>query len=200
MYGKEDLVEAKGCSVTLNVSEFKQLIKEEINPSDDITTSKSDEIEFYRVAYRNNESFHFEGATSAHTEELQKLMEDLKKEVRLFKKTNNSPQEEVDIIELLNSIAYLFKSVEYQYENEIRLVIKEAIGFVIQIDLDSDDFKPSSKPNKVYIELVPISKILKDITIGPKVDRAEEWASTFHYHLLHKGLKPEIHISKLPFK
>lgn len=197
MYGKEALEEAKGCSITLNVNELKQSIK----ISDALISPKSEEIEFYRVAYRSNDSFHFAGATPSQTEEFSKLMNELKNEVELFKnKTDKNPNEEVDIIELLNSIAYLFKSVEYQYENEIRLVIKEAIGFDIMIDLDSEDFKPSSKPNKVYIELVSISEILKDITIGPKVDRAEEWASTFHYHLLKKGLKPEIHISKLPFK
>ncbi|GAB2630601.1 hypothetical protein GCM10011514_55010 [Emticicia aquatilis] len=201
MYGKEALEEAKGCSITLNVNELKQSINAKIKPSEIIISSKSDEIEFYRVAYRSNGSFHFAGATPSQTDEFSKLMDELKKEAELFKsKTNKNPNEEVDIIELLNSIAYLFKSVEYQYENEIRLVINEAIGFDIKIDLDSKDFKPSSKPNKVYIELVPISGILKDITIGPKVDRAEEWASTFHYHLLSQGLKPEIHISKLPFK
>lgn len=201
MYGKEALEEAKGCSITLNVDELKQSIKEKINPSEVIISSKSDEIEFFRVAYRNDGSFHFAGANSSQTKKFSKLMEELKKEVELFKnKTDKSLNEEVHIIELLNSIAYLFKSVEYQYENEIRLVINEAIGFDIKIDLDSKDFKPTSKPNKVYIELVPVSGILKDITIGPKVDRAEEWASTFHYHLLNKSLKPEIHISKLPFK
>ena len=201
MYGKEALEEAKGCSITLNVNELKQSINAKIKTSDALISPKSEEIEFYRVAYRSNDSFHFAGATASQTEEFSKLMNELKNEVELFKnKTDKNPNEEVDIIELLNSIAYLFKSVEYQYENEIRLVINEAIGFDIKIDLDSKDFKPSSKPNKVYIELVSISKILKDITIGPKVDRAEEWASTFHYHLLNQGLKPEIHISKLPFK
>jgi hypothetical protein len=90
-------------------------------------------------------------------------------------------------------VAYLFKNAEYQYENELRLVMKEAIGFDKKIDMNFN-------PPKVYIELVPLSCMIKGITIGPKVERPDEWASAFHYHLENKGFKTEINISNLPFK
>lgn len=201
MYGKEKLEEAKGCSVTLNVKEFKDEIKKRIYEKGEIDSSNNQDIEFYRVVYRKEGNFCFSGSTLDADNSLDKLMVSLKAEYSKFiKKKNIQKNEEIEIIELLNEIAYLFKSVEYQYENEIRLVINEGVGFDKIIDVKEKDFMPSYHPNRVYIELVPIAPLLKTITIGPKVDRAEEWASTFHYFLGNKGLKPEIHISKLPFK
>jgi hypothetical protein len=55
-------------------------------------------------------------------------------------------------------------------------------------------------PPGVYIELVKITPLLKQITLGPKVERAEEWASAFYYSLDKQDLHPEILISHLPFK
>lgn len=201
MYGKEALEEAKGCSLTISVSELKDAIQNKIKPSVSASTSKGDDIEFYRVAYRSNRSFDFAGANKSQRKALVTVMNVLKDVISKFKrKPLKNRNEEIGIIELINEIAYLFKSVEYQYENEIRLVITDAIGFEKKIDFDATNFIPSKSPNKVYIDLVPVLPLLKSITIGPKVDKPEEWASTFHYHLLNKGFKPEIHISKLPFK
>lgn len=201
MYGKEALEEAKGCSITINVNELKEAIQAKINPSVTIVPAKGDDKEFYRVAYRNGEIFDFAGANPTQKKKLGLAMKALKDVIQKFKKkTRKGKNEELEMIELLNEIAYLFKSVEYQYENEIRLVITDAIGFEKKIDFNATNFIPSKSPNKVYIDLVPVLPLLKSITIGPKVDKPEEWASTFHYHLLNKGFKPEIHISKLPFK
>jgi len=47
---------------------------------------------------------------------------------------------------------------------------------------------------------VPIRSLIKKITLGPKVDRADEWAAAFYYSLEKDELKPCIHISHLPFK
>ena len=43
-----------------------------------------------------------------------------------IKKLNE--QQKISVIKLLNEIAYLFKSSEYQYENEVRLVV-QGVGF-----------------------------------------------------------------------
>lgn len=93
---------------------------------------------------------------------------------------------------LLNQIAFLFKSAEYQHENEVRLVIK-GVGFDKKIPTET--FSP-----RVFIELVSIRSIIKRITLGPKVERADEWASAFYYSLDKENLHPEILISHLPFK
>ncbi|WP_281309399.1 tetratricopeptide repeat protein [Flavobacterium flavigenum] len=201
MYGKEGLEEAKGCSLTMNIKEFKEEIKKLVNTGGEANLPNNLDAEFYKVIYRKDEKFCFSGSTSESNEILAKLMADLKTEyAKFFKKKNKAKNEELEIVELLNEIAYLFKSIEYLYENEIRLVINEAVGFDKKIDFKEENFLPSLYPNRVYIELISIAPLLKNITIGPKVERAEEWASTFHYFLSNKAFKPEIHISKLPFK
>ncbi|MBK8734987.1 MAG: tetratricopeptide repeat protein [Saprospiraceae bacterium] len=201
MYGKELLEEAKGCSITLNSKDLVSKIKNHICPDKDFTPSSFDDIEFYRVVYRDGYKFEFAGATKKQNKDLSDLMQLLFKIIEEFKqKIDLQKKEEIEVVELLNQIAYLFKSTEYKYENEIRLIIKDAIGFERKIDFDINNFKPSATPLKVYIELVPIHSLLNKITIGPKVDKAEEWASTFYYYLSNKDLYPEIEISTLPFK
>lgn len=201
MYGKEGLEEAKGCSLTLDIKEFKEEIKRLMNTNGVANLSNNLDIDFYKVIYRKNEEFCFSGSTLDSNKLLAELMNDLKAEyLKFIKKKAKGKNEELEIVELLNEIAYLFKSIEYQYENEIRLVINEAVGFDKKIDFKEENFIPSSYPNRVYIELISITPLLKSITIGPKVEKGEEWASTFHYFLSNKGFKPEIHISKLPFK
>jgi len=196
MYGKEALEEAKGCSITINAQELKNAIQFKINPDNSLKISN---IDFYRIAYRKNNIFDFAGSDDNSKKGLNEIMQKLKKEIESFKKKKNKyPNEETQIVEKLNEIAYLFKSVEYQYENEVRLVINDTIGFEKKVDFDENNLKPY--PSKVYIELVKVPALLKNITIGPKVDKAEEWAATFHYHLQNKGFNTEIVISKLPFK
>lgn len=201
MYGKEGLEEAKGCSLTINIKEFKEEIKSLLSTNGEANLSNNLDVEFYKVIYRRDEEFCFSGSTFDSNKLLAELMAELKAEYTKFlKKKTKGKNEELEIVELLNEIAYLFKSIEYQYENEIRLVINEAVGFDKKIDFKEENFTPSMYPSRVYIELIPITPLLKTITIGPKVEKGEEWASTFHYFLSNKGFKPEIHISKLPFK
>lgn len=86
--------------------------------------------------------------------------------------------------------------MEYQYEHEVRQIIK-GIGFDKIVD-------QSVTPPKVYIELVPIIPAIKKITLGPKVERPDEWASALYYtldkDLPDKKDKAEILISHLPYK
>ena len=114
----------------------------------------------------------------------------LKKAELLNDRTSTSDLK--NLLELLNEITYLFKSAEYQYEHEIRLVIS-GVGFKKQIQKES-------APPRVYIELVPINPVIKKITIGPKVEKSDEWASALYYTLEEKELFPSILISHLPFK
>jgi hypothetical protein len=55
----------------------------------------------------------------------------------------------------------------------------------------------TGSPN-VYIELVSINDIMKQITLEPKVDKVNEWASAFHHS--YKAVPPEIRISHLPYR
>ena len=195
MYGKENKDEAKGCAITIEREKLLEDLKESL-----ITDSKTDipekmemEFNFYRVAYRiqdQGKPFIIPGANDKEVT-LNEYLTELQNVIILLKEDNNTSEIQ-DIQERLNSIAYLFKSAEYQYEYELRLVI-EGIGFKKIINMDSN-------LPRVYIELVPICPVIRKITLGPKIERADEWAAAFYYSLDKQDFHPEILISHLPFK
>jgi len=119
-------------------------------------------------------------------------LSELSKKVKKFNSKQNKTSDTQNVVELLNEIAYLFKSAEYQYEHEIRLVLK-GVGFKKKID--SNCLLP-----KVHIELSEIRPFIEKITLGPKVECADEWAASFYYSLNENGYIPSILISHLPFK
>ena len=206
MYGKENMEEAKGCALTIDAVQFIQAIRDKLTGVGDSKKEKSstsdmnwsDEFSFYRVAYlkygARKISFTIPGGKGKDEKTLNKLMNKLQGKIKEYlKKLKNPDDETKDIIEALNEIAYLFKSAEYQYEQELRLVIKEAIGFEKKVE-------EINELPKTYIELVNIRPLIKKITLGPKVARADEWAAAFHYDLKNDNHNPEIFISQLPFK
>jgi hypothetical protein len=185
-YGKEGGVEAKGCAITL----YAQKFIEEINNSlpkgvEDYVKYESD-INFYRVAYLDTGTTNFNIPSSDKSEELNKLMEELKEKVNSYKEDDNKTSLE----KYLNSIAFLFKSDAYKNENEVRLVVK-GLEF-------TKEYNKELTPPKVYIELEPIKKIVEQITLGPKVDKVNEWASAFHYS--YDIDAPKIIISHIPYR
>jgi hypothetical protein len=84
----------------------------------------------------------------------------------------------------------LFKNEAYKNENEVRLIVK---GIEFEKKYNMDIYPP-----RVYIEMVSIKDMVSQITLGPKVDKINEWASVFHYS--YEMDAPEIIISHLPFK
>jgi len=195
MYGKEDKEEAKGCAITIDSQELLESLKNALTMNDKGETIQKldEEFSFYRVAYRKSDKEKFVIPNAPEKEDtLNILMTDLYKRIEEFVVKNNQPAEIQNVVELLNRIAYLFKSFEYQYENEIRLVVN-GIGFLKNINVDFI-------PPKVFINLVAIRPFIRRITLGPKVEKAEEWASAFYYSLDKEDLHPEILISHLPFK
>jgi hypothetical protein len=90
----------------------------------------------------------------------------------------------------LNTIVFLFKRDDYKNENEVRLVV-QGVEFEKKYNMDVS-------PPKVYIELESIDNIIEQVTLGPKVEKASEWATAFHY--CFEGKKPKIVLSHLPFK
>jgi hypothetical protein len=196
MYGKEAQAEAKGCALTIHKEKFIKSIKDKISPTDidegtEAETQIEEQFTFFNVAYLLKEKFILPGKEDSMELPLNDLMSALKNKVSELNK-----EQKAAIAIRLNDIAYLFKSSEYQYENEIRLVV-QGVGFLKTIDC-------SFTPPKVYIELVDIVPALKKITLGPKVERADEWAAAFNYHIkeqLKKNTeKVDIVISHLPFK
>lgn len=197
MYGKEQKEEAGGCAITIDIKVFLDNVNQDFFLDDDSNgaTSQIEELKFYRVVYKrsDDDSFLIPNSSQEEQDELNELLIDLKGKVAKFKarkRKNNCDM--INLIDLLNSIAYLFKSDEYQYENEVRLVLN---GNGFEKTIEPDFLRP-----KVFIKLVPLKKSIKRVTLGPKVNRADEWASVFNYCFEKIELAPEILISKLPFK
>ncbi|NOU18747.1 MAG: tetratricopeptide repeat protein [Bacteroidales bacterium] len=197
MYGKESKEEAKGCSITLDSKKLQESLMDTIKSGSkkDTPDMVGDDFNFYRMVYRTQNKENLFVVPGAKDEEkelnicMNQLAEKVKDYIANVKKKSYSIK---DLLELLNSIAYLFKSVEYQYEHEIRMVVNGA-GLEKKINSDNNQLR-------VYIETVPINPIIQKITLGPKVERAEEWAAAFYYELDKQRLHPEIYISHLPFK
>jgi hypothetical protein len=182
--GKRRGVEAKGCAITLHTQDFIENISNALPKGEEDYRNESD-INFYWVVYLETGSTNFYIPSSNNSEELSKLMEELKEEVKSYK-----VEDKTSLEKYLNSIAFLFKNDAYKNENEVRLVVK-GIEFEKKYDMDVI-------PPRVYIELESIKKIVKQITLGPKVDKTNEWASAFHYS--YEVNAPEIIISHLPYK
>lgn len=152
---------------------------------------------FYKVAYRTKDKFVIPEDNVKNNRIFNKLLQELKTKI-----SSLNEKERIPTVKLLNDIAYLFKSAEYQYEHEVRLVV-QGVGFKKNIE-------NVNYPPKVYVELIDIVPVLHKITLGPKVERADEWAAAFNYHIKEKNEdtyllsdkdeKIEIIISHLPFK
>ncbi|HWB24330.1 MAG TPA: tetratricopeptide repeat protein [Chitinophagaceae bacterium] len=205
MYGKEAKEEATGCAITLSKDDLIALVKARLIGDKSSSTNTTDnEFSFYRVAYIDDVT----KKCRLPDTDLQKqidnektlngYLEDLKREITVYKeKADKKSDGERDsdmtrLTELLNTIAYLFKNVAYQYEYEVRLVLK-GTGFDKQVDV-------LATPPKTYIELCNIKPAIKKITLGPKVQRSEEWASALYYTLEKESISTEILISHLRFK
>lgn len=197
MYGKENKDEARGCAITLNKGMFLENLKDSLinDGKTEFTEKMDEEFSFYRVAYRKEgqeELFIIPSASIEDQKSLNEYMAELTKEIKLFQSKRRKKLDIQNLIELLSGIAYLFKSAEYQYEHELRLVVE---GNIFNKIINSASAQP-----RVYIELLPICPFITKITLGPKVERAEEWAAAFYYCLDERGYHPEILISHLPFK
>lgn len=187
-YGKEENVEAKGCAITLRIQEFIEDVNNFLsNEVKEARIESESDINFYRVIYLTNGSTTSNIPISTKNKELEDLMTELKEKVTKYQAER---KDKTSLEKYLNSIAFLFKSDAYKNENEVRLVVK-GIEFEKKYNIDAT-------PPRVYIELAPIKNIVEKITLGPKVDKINEWVSAFHYS--YKGNAPAIEISHLPYK
>jgi tetratricopeptide (TPR) repeat protein len=197
MYGKEQKDEGKGCAITIDPTQLIEAIQNKLMPGGGAANMPrmGDDFRFYRVAYKLPQGgfvlpgFEDDPQEKDLNETLQKLAAKVKE---VSEHPTTTAEDKQNILIRLNEIAYLFKTAEYQHEQEIRLVL-DGVGFDKELYLDAT-------PPRVYIELVNIRPLIQKITIGPKVERGDEWAAAFYYSLGKGDLRPEICISHLPYK
>ena len=204
MYGKEALAEARGCALTFNRTKFIAEFEDKILNRFTLDINSRDEgrYTFYKVAYIHDEEFLIPGGYEEDKEkneeevkQLNILMTELKEKINAL-----DGEQKISIASTLNEIVYLFKSDEYHYEHEVRLVV-QSVGLDEYIKVKPDKDEQNVGP-RVYVEMIDIAPVLTQITLGPKVERAEEWAAAFNYHLKkkYKGSDVKIVLSHIPFK
>lgn len=201
MYGKENNEEAKGCAITIDAITFLESVKEELlQPSVSGTQSVEDDFHLYNVGYITNDNQFIVPANLPISKTINDKIVEIKKSLKAFVDKNPNQEKKDDMRELLNRIAYLFKNAEYQYEHEVRLIVRD-VRLKREIETKDEKKEPLKLP-RVFINLININPYISKITIGPKVANKEEWASIFYYHLQEKQANKnlEIQVSCLPFK
>ena len=126
----------------------------------------------YRVAYvhYSNDQFNIEESelfTKEEVTRLKGLLEDLKSELRDYKNSGD-PFYKKAIADCIEEIRYLFKSVDYKYEEELRI-----LQFA-NLKPDNDDIKIDYSPEfgKLYLERKGTIQI-SEVIFGPKFANPE---------------------------
>lgn len=192
MYGKENGIDAAGCSITLDRAGFMEITTERVKNS---PASKFDSerkhamkksIDFYNVAYLMNDgSFKLPNSPENESALMEKcsILKDL---------ANKHSIPEALIEEELSKVAYLFKGAEYIEENEIRIIIFDKS---ILPTLE----EPPQK-TKVYWELESINKLIRKICFGPKITSPDETMALYYHKMRAIGNLVKIASSQLAFK
>ena len=142
------------------------------NSEDKHSTPNNDMDYLYRVAYvhYSDDQFYIEETelfTSAEVTRLKKLLGDLKSELTDYKNSED-PFYKKAIANCIEEIRYLFKSVDYKYENELR-ILRYA-----NLDPSNDKIKidKTSGIGKLYVEREnPIQ--IEEVIFGPKFPNPE---------------------------
>ena len=138
------------------------------NYEDKHSTSKNDMDYLYRVAYVNDQ-FDIEETelfTSAEVTRLKKLLGELKSELPDYKNSKDPFYKAIS--NCIEEIRYLFKSVDYKYENELR-ILRYA-----NLDSSNKEIKidKTSGVGKLYVERENPIQIEK-VIFGPKFPNPE---------------------------
>lgn len=188
-YGKENGIEASGCSITVDKSELINDVIDSIDKDDEGYNSLRDDIDFFYMAYYDKEGDTFLTSESVDRNKLLELLTELRD--LLQSKYNDFTEEEKKIVEEdLISIAFLFKNIIYKNEQEVRILTNGA-PFKKIIDI-------KSIPHKVYIELIPIKRHIEQIQFGPRSEDVLEWSASLNY--AYEGQPPQLDRSMLPYK
>jgi tetratricopeptide (TPR) repeat protein len=167
-YGKTKQGDADGLSLSFESDNFDD---EEMNPAPAMIDKEkiSPKFVLYNVVYYENGEFFVNqekvNEIKEKVEEIKKIFIELKELIAQEEKKEEM-KETLQI--LLSPLAYLVKSKNYIHENECRLILP----------YDAGDPRIKREDGKMYVELEKDLKI-KQITFGPKMEKAEEWGAYF---------------------
>jgi len=176
-YGKDEhQQEAAGCCMILNVNFFDKADGGNITLGKDKASAAVHPL--YKVLYYNQRKNQFEGDNASQLkEEVKKLKEALKDLLKLKEDTIFIKIKDFDkainrvVYHTLSELRYFFKSSDYAYENELRVIQFATDRVVVKVDNET-----STLPRKLYIESTKeIKPYLKKIVLGPMVPHPERW-------------------------
>jgi tetratricopeptide (TPR) repeat protein len=192
-YGKDETgKEATGCSVVLNSEFFKTESSKEL-----LLTKKAPEEELLNVVYMKIHKNRRE-IIDDPKEKIKSAIDDLKGQLQELINLRNKYDKKDDfykdientIFKKLSNITYLFKSADYSFEHEVRVIT--------YMPRNSDTIKhsPVSEPNmpckRFFIESYnDILPYIKKIFLGPKVQNHQYWSLYFDYEIRQRAKELE---------
>ncbi len=181
-YGKDgDKMEAGGCSLVLDTKFFHK--DGETKVKDKAASGSEPEQVLMKVVYLKNEKFHPQTPDGIE-DKLQALKKALKELIELRKKADEKEHETFDriIFKSLSVISYLFKSSDYAFESEVRVVQYMPLGS--DLIKRSENNSPGEPPLKMYVESVrEILPYLNKVYLGAKVPNPSHWSAYFDYEI-----------------
>ena len=160
---------------SLNESDKEKSIRgnESVQNSEDKHSTLNTDMDYlYRVAYvhYSDEQFDIEESelfTNEEVRRLKGLLVDLKSELRDYKNSEDSFYKKA-IADCIEEIRYLFKSVDYKYEEELRILQ------YANLRSDNDKIKIDYSPEfgKLYLERKENIQI-REVVFGPKFPNPE---------------------------
>ncbi len=182
-YGKdEQRNEAAGCSLVIDAKFFdkeRDFIRPELrwlplNKEEEENMLKESQA-LYRVLYYDFRNSQFVCANSSRVNDIMvELNHDLTDLITIYQSSNIIYPVIAKIVYLMISeLRYFFKSADYAFENELRLIqFVSPESDSVKIDKSSG----GSLPRKLYIESnKPIQPFIKKIILGPKVVYPDQW-------------------------
>jgi tetratricopeptide (TPR) repeat protein len=188
-YGKDsDGKEAAGCSIVLSSDFFGT----QAAGKNDRSTSNLNDEELLNILYVENTGEVKKISNSIIGEKIEQATSKLKKIVQDFMAMGKEVGEndkfykliEVSIFKRLSRINFLFKSSDYQFENEVRVIR--------YIPRGSEKVMPQiteQQPGKkFYIESNnPILPFIERIYLGPKVENHQHWSFYFDWEIRQRA-------------
>ena len=208
-YGKdENGKEAAGCNLVLNSEFFKQTKKPEVRDfsgidsddnqlklavvKEDYSMNKADDEELLNVIYIE---FHNKTARIKNdpSKNLEPSLDELKKLLNLMIELREKSDKieftryiENTLFKKLSTISFLFKSADYMYENEVRVIktVPRDSEFIRATEVNL----PGLPRKRFYIESNnEILPYIQKIFLGPKVENHQQWSLYFDYELRQRS-------------
>jgi tetratricopeptide (TPR) repeat protein len=192
-YGKdENGKEAAGCSVVLSSDFFKIKAAQKEG-----TSPKDISEELLNVVYIKSQKYSKKITNDAKGKiesSMKILKEQLKKLIKLrnkYKPKDDFYREiENTVFKQLSTISYLFKSADYEFEHEVRVIT------YMPRNSDTIKFREVKEPNapckRFYIESYnDILPYVKKIYLGPKVENYQQWSLYFDYEIRQRAKEIE---------